>query len=362
MAALKYQGTSVPSSPPCCPTLWHHEAPIQVLGADGVNNTIDMPVPNASEGARRPRPIVGEQSKNPRSYSKRGCDRDWAVDGGKCSVCDRLQVSCDYPLSEPPSNGAGTPFQCSSSVNLLVTPSEDAGILDGVEFAESHFPGIFDRDRFTERSMRPMEAKRDGHEHFSPMLHWVFCLLRKSLGPYEFRELLQKAKRAFGEEFEDPSLATIMATILLSEMLSKLEEPYWQFGEDLLDNAYAWLHSYHKRDLLKNVPSNNIRQLMEKAKEAGFGLRDHCTYEAAQPQLPPSSTHEYARLMIPQAPAQSVDATNMNATPVEPLEGYLLPGSTLDNFNSLTATQEPAIEPWKLNLSDWRSFALYNRP
>ncbi|KAF8328337.1 uncharacterized protein EI90DRAFT_3064882 [Cantharellus anzutake] len=290
--------------------------------------------PHPGAGGRRPKQYHRHACTQCKR-SKRGCDRDWAVDGGKCSVCDRLQVSVSLLESSRVSN--------------------DAGILDGVELAESHFPGIFDRDRFTERSMRPMEVKRDGHEHFSPMLHWVFCLLRKSLGPYESRELLEKAKRAFGEEFEDPSLATIMATILLSEMLSKLEEPYWQFG----------LHSCHKRDLLKNVPSNNIRQLMEKvralAKEAGFGLRDHCTYEATQPQLPPSSTHEYARLMIPQAPTQSVDATNMNATPVEPLDGYLLTGSTLDNFNSLTATQEPAFEPWKLNLSDWRSFALYNR-
>ena len=75
-----------------------------------------------------------------------------------------------------------------------------------------HLPGIFDPAGFNAN----LSLSRNGDydvQYFSPMLHQVLDLLGQDI---RSGNPLTSAMRAFGEEFCRPTLATIMAIILIS--------------------------------------------------------------------------------------------------------------------------------------------------
>ncbi|KAF8338914.1 uncharacterized protein EI90DRAFT_2428661 [Cantharellus anzutake] len=139
---------------------------------------------------------------------------------------------------------------------------QDTGIEEGIRHANLLFPGVFHRERFEQRSQYSRDVNNDDHEHFSFMLLVVFRLIGRGAWEDGLRELLDVAKEAYGKESEIPTLATVMATILLSWWLSKSRAQN-RFAKDLLANAQAWLGSYDERDLLKSVSHDKIRQLLD---------------------------------------------------------------------------------------------------
>ncbi|KAF8336929.1 uncharacterized protein EI90DRAFT_87802 [Cantharellus anzutake] len=185
---------------------------------------------------------------------KRRCDRDWTKKDARCSQCVKLRIPCEKGNKSYNAavDVAGTPSNIINDASHE-TPPVDAGntsgrhdqgrgsepspvcalplntdISLGIWFAEYHFPGIFDEQRFMQRLMLSRDVNPD--EYFSLMLHRVF-LLSASKRAAESRKLLSEALRAFSEEFEEPSIATIMAATLLSSLLSKAKP---QLAGDLL--------------------------------------------------------------------------------------------------------------------------------
>ncbi|KAF8336916.1 uncharacterized protein EI90DRAFT_3044128 [Cantharellus anzutake] len=238
------------------------------------------------------------------SPSKRRCDRDWKVDA-KCTECEKSRMSCEKgkrrraPASDgvaralPPNTNA-TSIWVASSVNLrqwsqppavyTIVPL-GAGILLGVSLAKHHFENVFDEHRFMERATL-MASDMSPDDHFSPMLYRVFRLLHESSGQEELGEpLLSEAKQAFAEEFEEPTLATVIATILLSWWLSKSRP---RFSRDLLG-----LDSYQERAALRDVCPNKIERLFRKvltlAEEYGIRLCVHVSQPEALPIYGPGT-------------------------------------------------------------------------
>ena len=103
-----------------------------------------------------------------------------------------------------------------------------------IEFAKDKLPDVFDPVRIA-----PLSLSGNGHyddQYFSPMLYEVLLLLGHNLTDDESANLLTRAKRAFGEEWFQPTMATIMAMILLSLYLSEQLE---KAGDQLNSPLFA---------------------------------------------------------------------------------------------------------------------------
>jgi len=104
------------------------------------------------------------------------------------------------------------------------------------------------------------------------MLHEVLLLLGHNLSDGESASYLTRAKRAFGEEWFQPTLATIMAMVLLSLYLSEqlakagnqVNSPSFAppIVQGLLETAHQWLHSYRNYDHLSVVNGTKINSLL----------------------------------------------------------------------------------------------------
>ncbi|KAF8328700.1 uncharacterized protein EI90DRAFT_3064302 [Cantharellus anzutake] len=241
------------------------------------------------EGSQQPRRYNRACCACRRSRDKRKCNRKWNIEGGRCSKCEKLGIDCTRQspklrASRNRMNAANTParghlmnfarplysgpttrdhdrdFQRSPADNVL----PDAGIDEGIQYANFHFPGIFHQERFNQRSQHDRDMNSDDHEHFSVMLFCVIRLFSKNLGEERFRELLDVAEGAYGREFETPTLATVMATILLSWLLPRRSKQHIRFAKDLLAIAREWLDSYGEREFLRSVPLFKICHLLDK--------------------------------------------------------------------------------------------------
>ncbi|KAF8325583.1 uncharacterized protein EI90DRAFT_2124349 [Cantharellus anzutake] len=160
------------------------------------------------------------------------------------------------------------------------SPKHDTAqeISQGISEVNHHIPGILGEGISTEG----LRNQLSNDERVSPMLDRVLRLFgassAKANGPRE-RVLLDEAKQAYGLESEEPTLATIKATFLLSSWLSEWKPVY---AENLLDNAYecssspfsclcaVWLivppglSSHNRHEQLKYVPSHEIHQLLDR--------------------------------------------------------------------------------------------------
>ncbi|KAF8336926.1 uncharacterized protein EI90DRAFT_3119240 [Cantharellus anzutake] len=210
-----------------------------------------------------------------------------------------------------------------SSVHALPLST---GMSCGIHLAKGYFPGIFDEQQFMRRSMFSRDLNSD--EYFSLMLYRVFRF-SASKSAAESGKLQREAMRAYSEELEEPSIATIMATLLLSSLLSK---PKPQLAEDLLRSLFNFismcytadyivgLDSHRERNLLQNVSLNKISKLLEKvhaiAEEVGFRLRGHCDHGDDQLSLTTSQARgKGEESVITHTPPQR--GANINIVPSE---------------------------------------------
>ncbi|KAF8325585.1 uncharacterized protein EI90DRAFT_3072594, partial [Cantharellus anzutake] len=186
------------------------------------------------------------------------------------------------------------------------------------------------------------------------MLLLVFRLLDKNPWEDGFRELLDVAKEAYGRESEVPTLATVMAVILLSWGLFRLQD-HARFAKDLLANAHTWLDSYEERLLLRDTSRDKIDSLLEKvhalAKEGDFELcvpsRDGVIQcQRSSPRRAPQESQPD----IAKAPAQrtAVKSTSTNldiSAPLDQLNPRPPPRHTLWPSAGGYAPTEPSYLP-----------------
>ncbi|KAF8328699.1 uncharacterized protein EI90DRAFT_1516033 [Cantharellus anzutake] len=199
---------------------------------------------------------VYKKPRNPKActwchQNKRECDRNWESDK-KCSQCEGWNSECTphHPKSRKSKKGVDTTgisypaipevpqAEPHLSIDLASGESPHYGgfeqppacnvpqnmsMASAIEWANLFFGGVFDQSRFKQRSWLPRDVG-DDHEYFGIMLLRVLDLFGEEIGG----DKLRKATQAYGEESALPTLATVMATMMLSHQLPSSRH---QFGE-----------------------------------------------------------------------------------------------------------------------------------
>ena len=105
-----------------------------------------------------------------------------------------------------------------------------------IKFAMCNLPGVFDPTQLNAHLSLPRNDHYDD-QCFSPMLHEALYLLGHNFGDGGSEILLDRVMRTFGKEFCRPTLATIMAMILVSLYLSEQRSFGPSIVQDLLGKS-----------------------------------------------------------------------------------------------------------------------------
>ncbi|KAF8328702.1 uncharacterized protein EI90DRAFT_1516881 [Cantharellus anzutake] len=112
----------------------------------------EMPLPEGSQRRRK-----NNRACYPCQQAQRKCDRDWEIEGGSCLNCLNWGTRCIRLAPKPRTskdrmNMANTIPYAAQAEPHLDNVSQNTGLRKGINYANRHFPGVFNEQRFVQRS------------------------------------------------------------------------------------------------------------------------------------------------------------------------------------------------------------------